>query len=96
MMSFLTDIHCVVAAKNICSCNFIVIPMFLKEISTTLVQEVKIGSLFTFVAQKQLSFIIYYKSDNLYSVFAQFLVKQVLEIGLPWQQPRSKAIKKYT
>ena len=43
----------------------IVIPFFLNKFG-------KIKSLFIFVTQNQLFFIIYYKRDNSYSVFAVF------------------------
>ena len=62
----ISDFHYVKTAKNVCNCNLIVIPLSLKELSWNLVQQVKIKSLFIFVAPKQLFFIIYYKRDNSY------------------------------
>ena len=79
----ISNFHCVAKAKNVCNRNFIVISLFLNELSSNLEQEVKIGSLFTFIAQKLLFFIIYYKRDNFYLVFGHFKAKHVLEIGLP-------------
>ena len=52
--------------------SVIVISLFLNELSSNLEQEVKIGSLFTFIAQKLLFFIIYYKRDYFYLVFGHF------------------------
>ena len=51
--------HCVVKAKNVCNCSFIVILLFANELSSNLVQEVKIRSWFLFVTEKLLFFIIY-------------------------------------
>ena len=44
--------------------NVIVISLFLNELSSNLVQEVKIRNLFISVAQKLIFFIIRYKQEN--------------------------------
>ena len=94
MRSFLTnsDVINFWSAENVCNGYFIVIPLLLTEISLNLVQEVRIRSLFIFLAQKLLLFIIIYKRDNFVSVFGH---KHVLEIWLMWQQRRSLVTKKY-
>ena len=92
----MSDFHCAPTAKNVCNHKFIPIPLFPNELSLNLVQKIKIKSLFTFVAEKQLFFIINYKRDNFYSVVGHFLARHVSEIGLPWQQLRSLVIKMYT
>ena len=48
---------------------FIVILLFLNELSSNLVQEFKITSLFIVEAQKLLFFVIYYKPDNFLVIF---------------------------
>ena len=65
--------------------NFIVISLFLNELSSNLVKKVKIRSLFIYIAQKLIFFIICYKRENFDSDFGHFLAKHVLKIGLPWQ-----------
>ena len=64
--------------------DFIAISLFLNELSSNLVLKVKIGSLFIYIAQKLIFFIICYKRENLDSDFGHFLTKHVLKIGLPW------------
>ena len=76
--------------------NLIVISLFLHELSSNLVQEVKIRSLFISIAQKLIFFIIWCKRESFDSDFGHFLAKHVLKIGLPWQQLRSLVTKKYT
>ena len=53
-------------------------------------------SLFIYMAQKLIFFNICYKRENFESDFGHFLAKQVLKIGLPWQQLRFLVTKKYT
>ena len=75
--------------------NVIVISSFLNESSSDLVEEVKIISLFIFIAQKLIVFIICYKRENFDSDFGHFLAKNVLKIGSTWQQPRFLVTKRY-
>ena len=49
-----------------------------------------------YIAEKLIFFIICYKRENFDSDFGHFLAKQVLKIGLPWQQLRSLVTKRYT
>ena len=56
----ISDFNCIATAKNVSNRNFIVIPLFLNEVSSNLVHGVKIRSWFIFVAQTLLFFIIYY------------------------------------
>ena len=76
--------------------NFIVISLFLNELSSNLVEDVKIRRLFISIAQKLIFFIICHKRENFDSDFGDFLAKHVLKNGLPWQQLRSLMSKKYT
>ena len=48
-----SDFHYVKTAKNVCNRNFIVIPLSLNELSTNLVQQVKIKRLFISVVRKK-------------------------------------------
>ena len=75
--------------------NSVVISSFLNLLSSGLVQEVKIRSLFIHIAHKLIFFIICYKRENSDLDFGHFLAKHMLKIGLPWQQLRSLVTKKY-
>ena len=78
--------------------NFIVISLFVNELSSNLVQEVKIErkkSANKYISQKLIFFIICYKQEKLDSDVGHFLANHVLRIGLPWQQLRSLVTKKY-
>ena len=76
--------------------NLIAISLFVNELSSNLVQEVKIRNLFIPIAQKLTLFIICCKRENFDSEFGHFLAEHVLEIGLPLQQLRSLETKMYT
>ena len=76
--------------------DFIVVSLVLNEFRSNLVKEVKIRSLFTYIAQKVVFFIVCCKQENFDSDFGHFLAKHVLNIGLPWQQLTSLVTKKYT
>ena len=76
--------------------NLIAISLFLHELNSDLVKDVKIRSLFISTAQKLIFFIICCKRENFDSDFGNFLAKHVLKIGLPWQQLRSLVTKMYT
>ena len=52
--------------------NFIVISLFLNELSSNLVQKVKIRSLSIYIAQKLIFFIICYKRKTLTQIFVIF------------------------
>ena len=52
--------------------NFIVVLLSLNDISSNLVQEIKIRSVFIFIAQKLIFFIICYKRENFDSDFGHF------------------------
>ena len=79
--------------------NFIVIPLFLNELSSNLVWENKIKRkeiCKQIIAQNLIFFIIFNKREKLDSDFGRFLAKHLLRIRLLWQQLRSLVTKMYT
>ena len=81
MKSFLTSALSRQPKMSVIS-NFIVISLFLNELSSNLVKKVKIRRLFIYIAQNLSFFIICYKRENFDSDFGHFLAKQVLKIEL--------------
>ena len=78
--------------------NAIVILLFLNELSSNLVKEVKIKKKENckHIYSSKTNFLYYcYKREKLGSDFGHFLAKHVLKIGLPWQQLRFLVTKKY-
>ena len=75
--------------------NLIVMSLFLNELSSNLVLEFKIRSLFMSVAKK-LILLLFAANEKTLTQIWSFLAKPVLKIGLPWQQLRSLVTKKYT
>ena len=79
--------------------NFIVISLFLNELSSIWHRRTKLKgkkSANKFIAQNLIFFIIFNKREKLDSDFGRFLDKNLLRIRLPWQQLRSLVTKKYT
>ena len=73
--------------------NFIVISLFLNELSSKLKGKKSANK---YIAQNLIFFIIFYKRENLDSDFGRFLAKHLLSIGLPSQRFRSMVTKMYT
>ena len=80
--------------------NFIVISLFLNELSSDLVKEDSIKRKEIckqiYYSKPNFLFIIFNKREKLDSDFGRFLAKHLLRIRLPGQQLRSLATKKYT
>ena len=75
----ISGVHCVSTAKNIYNRNFIVIPLFLKELSSNLVQEVKAKSLI-YIFSSNITFVHYPSQTrqlllNVWSLFSQTCVR---------------------
>ena len=66
----ISDFHFVTTAKTACNRNFIVSPLFLNELTSNLVQEVKIKSLLIFGVQNNFSSLFITNEIT----FTQFLV----------------------
>ena len=58
--------------------NMIVISLFLNDLSSNLILEVKIKSLFISIAQKLIFFIICFRQESFDLDFGHFLAKNVL------------------